>query len=910
MPDTVFFGVWNETKKKWSTSPVLQYDKFSGLSSVLASVKAGDYETAKENLLHYYRNRTGVVEYDLAVNQNTLLAAELVKEKVFSFLQNDNVVGEANVSPEWKYYTAKLTTLARTYFLLDCEADGSYVEVLSKEHPDNHPAVLEVVADGIKKTFPAIADTYISAGKNKDTNYGNERTLYVREAASAPDMPFGSDTARPYFSFDTDSIEGNITSIELKIYAKSTSGDKRVFVIAPTNEKYFDENTLTWSAHYPQVFNFKQTGYVWREGESAPESLEKVWGVEYEWLNFISRLYPAGWCISRYTAEKEQIYAYRALEMLISIYTQQKSGIYPRVLEGGWRTEYLCEIFFGTLGSSCITPEVLTAQLKYMYAHLVELKDVVHPTANWESAIRVGFFRLCVYVPEIVQDGWHSHGKARLVELFSRRTMKPDGSYLESTCGYIVGVIGELKLCLKLMEAADGKDDASYQYMLEQYKRLTRYYFNMTMNYGYTIPWGDGGRNDIRAFARSENDFEPNPHFAYFATDGEAGLQPDYNSVFYPGKAITFMRSGWKKGDFSAMMHVDFGGNHSHCDDLGLDVCAYGSLLLVEAGNGSYSPGSLLAKTRHKTISHNTIEIDNSDQKRSPDIVVNIPQNLSLISNKLFDLADGDSSLIYPGFGVRRKVLFLHNYYWIVSDCITAPEGEHTYRQCWHPDAYSRMTIDSKTKAAMTHYEKGANIYVVPADSETLDAVREDIYIFHPEYREIRADYIQYVRENVTGSQTFDTVLYPVPEGKTENIRVERIPLKDIATTTATALKISIGNNNGFYYFSNDVGSQREFAGYSTDGQLAYIETDRTGKIGFIALSKATTLRKGEVNLISCTEVLDGLGIRHNPDGIDLFTGEDLPKNSIKIFSQRPIDYVSWNGRNIDFTYENNIVYI
>ena len=82
MPDTVFFGVWNETKKKWSTSPVLQYDKFSGLSSVLASVKAGDYETAKENLLHYYRNRTGVVEYDLAVNQNTLLAAELVKEKV------------------------------------------------------------------------------------------------------------------------------------------------------------------------------------------------------------------------------------------------------------------------------------------------------------------------------------------------------------------------------------------------------------------------------------------------------------------------------------------------------------------------------------------------------------------------------------------------------------------------------------------------------------------------------------------------------------------------------------------------------------------------------------------------------------------------------------------------------------
>ena len=907
--DADFFGAWNEKEEKWDVLPILRYDKFGDLACVCNNVKSGNYEKAKEALLEYYSsNRACVPKYEPIVKPENFLAAELMKEKIFSFLQMDYCVGKAQLSTDFEYYEAELTTLSNSYFLFDADMNGSFAEIYSKENIENKPASLEVEADGKLFEFTAVSDTYISAGENKDKNYGDEPFLYVREAAGAPDMPMGNKTARTYLRFDIDDKIFNPTSIRLKFYGRSSAGNKKLFVFASVNEKYFDENKFTWSGHFPQAFNFKETGYIFKDGERLPTSHEKLWGVEYEWLNAATRLYPAGWCVSKYISSKEEVYAYRALEILIAIYTQRKSGIYPRILEGGWRTEYLCDILFGTIGSSCLTPEVLTAQLKYMYEHIVDLKDVEHAASNWESAIRVGFVRICAYVPEIVPKGFWEHGKTRLVDLFSKNTLTPSGAYLESCSGYIVGVVAEIKLCLKLIKMVDTESDEYYKKLLEQYIRLTRFYFNMTMNCGYTLPWGDGGRNNIKLFVQRENEFYKNPHFEYFASEGRSGTMPDYTSVLYPDKAIAFMRSDWEADGFSAMIHTDYGGNHAHYDDLSLDVCAYGSMLLVDVGIASYSPGSKLVDIAHSTISHNTIEIDYKNQKTKQGGrpgEPGIPQRLTLASNKLFDFAVAGSDMIYPGFDANRRVLFLHNSCFIVSDCVIPSDKEiHTYRQAWHPDAKNGLTIDSVTKTALTHYESGANIYIVPADPEKIEAEISETYMAHPVYREIKADYLSYNRGNVSGAQTFDTLLYPVKEGENAKLIVERINPEGIDTSTKTTLKITRNENICYYYCENEEAKgDGRFCEYTTDGSMGYVETNACGEVVLIALTKSEKLKKGELTLVESDNVINDLGLQWNRSELNIFSS-DGNLSGIKIYSENPVTAVFLNGKGVDFTYK------
>ena len=55
IPDTDFFGKWDEIDNKWVAGPYLRYSEYEGLAKVEAAAKSGDYETAKEELLAYYK---------------------------------------------------------------------------------------------------------------------------------------------------------------------------------------------------------------------------------------------------------------------------------------------------------------------------------------------------------------------------------------------------------------------------------------------------------------------------------------------------------------------------------------------------------------------------------------------------------------------------------------------------------------------------------------------------------------------------------------------------------------------------------------------------------------------------------------------------------------------------------------
>lgn len=911
LSDESFFGVWDSENEVWSTEPIFKYANMTDADKSQRAIelaKQGSYDGIKEILYEYYRTRTGTASYEISPKNEYDIYADAISEKITGFYQMDDLRGVVNIdSEEWKEYTIEVTRLRSTYLLIDSDMNGSSVEIMSKEGDPTKQASLEVVIAGQKKSFPLIADTYISAGDNKDTNYGGESILLVREEAGNSTTPFGTNTARSYFCFDTGSTQA-VESIQFKFYARSTCGNKKLFLASTQNEDNFDENTLKWSDHFPQLMNFKDTGYIWYESGQPTEATQK-WGVEFEWIHAVTRLVETRYAMRRYVATNNEKYAYGALELMMSMYEQKANGDYPRMLDSGWRSEYILDIFFGTLKSKHATPELITAELKYIYQHAHDLKDLVSPTTNWNSAVRTGFIRICSYFPELSQEGWWEHAKQRLYELYGDVMLNADGSYTEGCSNYISGVLEEIKENIELIGAIDGEDDSYYEFFAQYYDKLARYYFDMTMNYGMTTPFGDGGRNDIKGFAKSSNEFRTNANFEFFATNGKKGKEPDYTSKLYPSKKIAFMRSNWTPQGMSATINVDFGGTHSHYDDMALDVYAYGKPLLIDTGISSYSVGTQMIDTMRRTIAHNTIEIDGLSQHK--EMLSNHPEysKLNLATNKLFDFADTGSAYVYTGFDVNRKVLFLHNSFWIVSDWITAPNDGigHDYVQAWHPDAFSGIQIDEQTKTASTNFTGSANIQIVPADPEKIEAKLDKMYKYPSMVvGETLSDYLRIESNNKKGDQTFDTILYPDEQGKKTDVRVSRIPL-DVEPITATALDIAIDNNRAVYYSSNEtVPTERSFSEYISDGEMAYIEAKSNGDIKKIALTKTNMLKKDGKTLVECGGISD-FGVLFEGKTVNLYSSQKtIP--TVKVYYGKDVNTVVFNGEEVEFTLSDGYI--
>jgi len=1007
--DEDFFGVWSQAHQGWLVPPILRYDLKPGLRDVEAAVQRGDYPAAREALLIYYRNRDTVREFRPR-NRHNPLAADMYVQQIHGWVQVDEPLAQAVIGPEWGWHTIDLVirdNMSNSIMILDSDMDGSAVEIRSREFGNGqYAAYLEMVIDGARRTFPVAGDTFISAGDNLHRNFGSEEILLVREAAGTPStattnnfpngipIPFGANTARTYLLFDISNISGNITSMELNIFARSDNQeDKRVFLFSTGHVQTFNENTFVWANHTPNIINHKETGFVYESGLNA------LWGGHFEFLNSITRMYPLGPLIDRYHETGDETFAWTAMHFMMEQFRQQPRPFFPRPLEAGWRTEWLCVLFFGTLESELMTPEIATAMLKYKHLHVGRIYDSlpwvsIGAAFNQVMAMLTGAVRIMAYFPEIQAVGGWTQANNSLVGLFDRQ-INIDGSYTEGTTGYINLVLIELQRVLELIAMVDGMESPQLRTLTDYFITLTRYMFNLTMSSGYTVPWGSGHRFDNfeRANVHSVEfpAVDPLGFYQYVYSGGARGTRPYWTSVHYPDKAVAMLRSGWGPNDYSAFMGSKFGGTHSHGDDLALDVFAYGRSLLIEAGQG-------LSSTFH----HNTIDINRRNQLGFDFGLINVnqPQKQFLSTNSLFDFMEAGSRNIFPrfqdpadnwhaGFEVNRKVLFVHNRFWIVSDFIfpddynnpSHPErtpAPHLYRQTWRPDQRNNLTIDPDTLIMRTNFESGPNIQIVPADPHELTAVRE-VGDMRGHHGVEAAPFIFYMREDHIGPATFDTILFPEQEGEQTAVSVSRLPITDVETPEvyvprheATALRINIGFNTGFYYSSNDwqagfpvprvnpVGGQRlvrptwnglpglpwngmpewraegllrtrSFDEFTTDAEMAYVEVNGQGNPVMIALTKASFIDRDGEPLVTSDDRLPDLGIRWSARTLELsvdvldFNTRQFPKGLIAVWEaplrenllgygveidsrHQAIDRVYLNGQRIQFTQVDGII--
>lgn len=905
--DEEFFGKWDPDEGIWVIEPILQYKRFEGISEVETLAKNGNYTAAKRVLLSYYRLKQDNEIYTFKPNTSYDIKAAAMVDKIWTYSDNDRLLGEAYVGTDWGWYSIDLTGSVGnqngTYWIMESDMDGTGIEIASKEHESGNLAFVEIIANGQKKRYPVQADTYISAGNNSSINYGAETVLVSRESAGDDTIPFGENTARTYlrFGFEQDNVS-TISSVKLNFYGRATgSAPKKVYCLSTQNSRKFIENEFAWEDQYPQAFCFKETGFVWR----TINQYNTEWKTEVEWINYSSRLYQTQWLLTRYLVTGNEQYAYRALEIAMSQYTQQPGALFPRNLEGGWRSENLIRTMYTAINSEHMTPEIFTALLKWVYDHGYNLKDQTAATTNWNSAFKVNFARICAFFPEIAKAGWWEKALDSLYKFYSGTLLNEDGSYTESCTNYITGVIEEIIGALEIVGAREGKDNEYYIYFKKQLAELVTYYTNLRYSSGKMVPWGDGGRGGNYDATIGYNEYAEDEIVRWITTGSSEGTMPDYTTRLYPSKGMVMFKSDWHEDGLCAFFNNDAGGTHGHRDDLALDVSAYNDYLLVDAGVSSYSEGSIFSDKRHDTINHNTIQVDNKNQEHA---TYNNAGSVELKTNGTFDyLKSASDNKMYLGINVKRNVLFMKNKFIIVSDSmIPYDDNPHTYRQLWHPDYNFNMELDPETNVAKTNFSSRPNIKIVPADTG------EEAKLFNRMMMsgiETESRSVQYYKEDVTGNQTFDTVLYPEKIASDTDIKVTRILLDNVPLEDATSFMININDNTGYFYSSNEeIYPERCFGDYSYDGEMVYVETDSEDKTTFIAITKGSKLKLSEQTVLESAEELYDFSAKFESGSLKLYSANKLPDSGIKIVSPKKYQAVYFNDEKVEFEYSDGYI--
>jgi len=883
--DEAFFGRWDTAAEAWAVAPVVQYEFSPDLGETLAAAKRGDYPAAKKNLLAYYRSRTSIRRPDFGSPGETIAG-----EAALRSVSGMPALGGFTVGDVWSWHEIELPTAAAVTACVvsDWERAG-LVGIHSRESEGFGPR-LEIVTANDTYVLEASADTTVRAGAHAKENHGAADTLLVQEGPipEGPN-PATDETMRAYLSFDvppkiTTGIEP-IRSQRLFLHAKALGERKPVslgvFSLLPSTIQG-REQSLTWSNHTTPLFIYKDIEFDWFRPPGA-ERQAKYW--------YPRGAFGDGGMYARTGNEK---HAYNTLFNALDFTTKQRASHFFS-METGWRLRSSHKML-NLLDSEFTTPDVWTSILKAFYENARVLSREPGNAGNASRTIQFGWLLYNTFYPEISQPGWWNTNLERQASNV-RKTLFADGSNVEATSGYIRGTMLAMAESVELVKNARG----ILLPAAEPYGQLAEYYMNLTTPAGSLYNWGDGGRANVREYVLAAGETLDNPHLIYVGSKGERGVEPPYHSRLYPvGKTFT-MRTSWTdENGLGAFINARTGGGHSHPDDLNLDIYAYGRYLLADPGPGSYNSADPSANWQTCTRGHNTIVIDGGNQARVG------KSHIAATANRVFDHVEAWTEA-YGKQRVYRRVLFVRPSYWIVSDFIRADEAAHTYEQVWHPEEGAEPMIDPETQRIQTRFAVGANVQLVPADP---DEVRANIGDGWMEGRQ--AKYAWFNKSPLTGDTTFDTVIYPTPEGDTTMVSVERLavtgPAGVLAATQATALKIAIGKDRTGYYFQSylEEPATVSFGGFTFDGETAYVELDGTGHLTYAVVRNGAGLERSGQPLIEVGRPVESLGVRVEGDTVRIETAtnaKDIKQmKDMAVACATTVKQVLLNGADVPFS--------
>lgn len=899
--DEDFFGKWDSDSSSWEVEGQIDYDYSEDLTPVEKKVKDGDYNKSKEHLLSYYKNREKPEELSFTKSERNKRHVTLLKDNIFTLGKGEHYIEtfdlENDISTVNLDVSDKVSDSKVSFFLMARNNESSTGQFHSKEADEGQP-LLEVKVDGETETFKPTNDFYIRAGSYKDTEFGKDAELEVRDDGPGA---FTEETRKSYLTFDLSSLSSEPSEATLKLTGKNATGNgEKKIMLFNIDQTDLDEEEQNWN-------NTKQDTYSW-EGQEEGYDWKTPEGADSEFGYQVPRFYSAAPLAYEYQETNDESNAQALIHLMMDFIKDADSydspmdlgaGSYPRSLDTAERVENWLQAYDILKDSESLEPSNNMDILKTIYKS-GEFLETKNTEGNWGVAENSGLYHIAVYFPEFNKSSeWFDNANETLKDHL-QESLHDDGSYIETTVSYASGVANDY---LDITEFAT-LNDRTFEGE-EQLSKLGHYLMDVSLPNGDDPGFGDSSGLNLRSTIKDLGDVLDDPELLYVGTGGDKGNIPSHTSSIYPDDSTVVMRSGWHDQDLYARLGVDDGG-HNHPDENELIIYGYGKKLIPSTGTKDYNDESedgdpISEWLRESTESHNTVQINDQDQDSS------LPGSIDhLVDNDQFNYTEGVTEST-PGFTHKRNVMFVNQEFWIVSDLIDAPEGENKYAQNWHflPDA--NIDIDSNAKTTQTNFKNDANIQVVPSEPDKLEASVEDGYYSPEFYKVSKAKYGSYV-QNVEGDAKFNTVLYPTEAE--ENDQVEVSPID--TDSNAEALEINRKEDaKGLYYLSHESSpEENEFADYSFDGKLAYIENDNENKSIF--MHNGSTLKKDDKNLIESNINIEDIGIKNEKETLEI-TGDDLEPNqnmnsSIAIYVPSATN-VELNGENIDFDKQGDYIY-
>lgn len=197
--------------------------------------------------------------------------------------------------------------------------------------------------------------------------------------------------------------------------------------------------------------------------------------------------------------------------------------------------------------------------------------------------------------------------------------------------------------------------------------------------------------------------------------------EPQLGSCELPETGYYMMRNGWSETDLYAIVSAGLTHekpDHQHADMLGLQVYAFGNVMLPNYQVRYYLPD--LPEFKNSWVKSVAL-LDSIPQGREwkgnqggsgfgkfqklPE-----PEVLAWEKNKDFDFFVGSHNA-YDAEGVKtyRTILFIKDGFWIVRDHFIANGGEHTTQQVWQ----GHYSVEKEGKHIRSVFQNGAGLEII-----------------------------------------------------------------------------------------------------------------------------------------------------------------------------------------------------
>ncbi len=766
MTDEEFFGRFEEDK--WTTEGKLNY---SQLSAVEAAVKAGDYKSAKAELLKYYQNKPkssyngkDITEFDEGY-ADMLLANFHQLQQGYYMGRFESGGNYAQINPEWIKDNGGIAMSLRAWY------NESSEFVLDK--------LPTLIVKTEKNTYEFFAEdgAMVKAGKHRDTNFYGEPLT----AVTYGDF-LSSKTSYILLRFKVSGIEKGekieAVSLNLEGCVSEKSAENKKMIIIKEFSSTWNSKTVKFSELLYGVYSYNglYDADIWSKPPYAD--------MEYLWQ--ASRFPYYGKIMLKYEKTGDEEILYRLQRNLYdaivrfgdfrstnSRYTYEEDGIrggYTRTLDasgklGAWTMclDYLAK-------SKYADAEFFSAFVKHIWDTMnYLLTNCSRGMGNWTEFIFRGILNSASVLPEFKRIFNGKDWLEDCIEVYestARGCFFPDGSYMEGNSGYAQTALENYIIVKEKVEQL-GKEFS--EYYNDVVRKNAHYCANLFTANGESLQYGDC-INYPREFYNDWDkicDVTADDELKYIVSYGEKGTRPKGTVYHSEDSRLTVMRSDFGKEAVYLFTDVRGGGGHSHADENSVIIAAYGKTLFRDSGVFSYTPEDPYRIWGVSTRSHNTVEVDGRSQQKY-DFVHQVPQGTI---HKLYDDEKitklVQSSYAYEDVEHKRTIIFVKpDVFVICDDMLPKDTKEHNYDVLWHFNVNEVAEVSGNTCRTKSD---GANVQVINLTGEALKTEIGWVDLSYGQVEE--AEYLSQCKRAV-GNCRVVNVIVPEKPGQTRDVKV------------------------------------------------------------------------------------------------------------------------------------------